>query len=195
MFHTPTVTKIAPALLAAQKLIFAATKDASNPFFKSSYADLNSVIVACKEALNNNGISVLQPIYSDENGEYLETILLHESGEFMASKMKLVLSKNDMQAYGSAVSYARRYSLQSMVFMGAQDDDGEKAVSRDAKTESTKNIENSATKGSKFTKPPTPQTVGLANNQVHNQVNGVTSNLAQTEQVTKTPTNGKALNF
>jgi hypothetical protein len=85
---------------------------------------------ACKEALNNEGISVLQPVQSGPTDDFVETILLHESGEFITSEMKLILTKQDMQAYGSAVSYARRYSLQSLVFIPAEDDDGEKSMSR-----------------------------------------------------------------
>jgi len=128
MKTSETILKIAPAFLKAQQKIESAVKGADNPYFKSKYANLNSVMEACKSFLNEFGISVLQPITSDEHGEYVETILLHESGEFLSSRMKLVLTKNDMQASGSAVSYARRYSLQSLVFIGAEDDDGNAAV-------------------------------------------------------------------
>lgn len=130
MKTSESIKSLSAALLKAQRNIGAATKGSANPFFKSRYADLGSVMEACKEALNNEGITVLQPVQSDVSGDYVETILLHESGEFMSSSMKLVLSKQDMQAYGSAVSYARRYSLQSLVFIPAEDDDGEKAVAR-----------------------------------------------------------------
>lgn len=130
MKTSETIKSLSAALLKAQRNIGAATKGSANPFFNSRYADLGAVMEACKEALNDEGITILQPVQSDESGDFVETILLHESGEFMSSSMKLVLSKQDMQAYGSAVSYARRYSLQSLVFIPAEDDDGEKAISR-----------------------------------------------------------------
>jgi hypothetical protein len=130
MKTSTTIIKIAPALLAAQKEIGSASKDAVNPFFKSKYADLGSVMEACKEALNKNGITVLQPVGTDGMGAtLLETILLHESGEFMSDTMSVtVKQQNDPQAQGSAITYARRYSLQSMVFIPAEDDDAEKAT-------------------------------------------------------------------
>lgn len=140
MNRSESISKISAALLKAQRKIEGASKGADNPYFKSKYANLNSVMEACKEALNENGISVLQPISSDEHGEYVETTLLHESGEFITSRMKLILAKNDMQAFGSAVSYARRYGLQSLVFIGAEDDDGESAVSRPSASASVKNV-------------------------------------------------------
>lgn len=134
MNKSESIAKIAAALVKAQRNIEAASKSAPNPFFKSKYANLNSVMEACKGALNEQGITVLQPVNSTPEGDVVETMLLHESGEFLTSGMKLILSKNDMQAYGSAVSYARRYGLQSMVFIGAEDDDGEAAVGRKHET-------------------------------------------------------------
>lgn len=131
MNRSDTITKIAPALLKAQKNIGAATKGSSNPFFKSKYADLGSVMEACKDALNEAGISVLQPpVVTTGDRHAVETILLHESGEFFATTMMLELPKPNMQELGSAISYARRYSLQSMVFIPAEDDDGEKSMQR-----------------------------------------------------------------
>jgi hypothetical protein len=129
MDKSESITKLAGALLNAQKKIGAATKGKTNPFFKSSYADLGAVMEACKEALNENGVTVLQPVGSDEQGVYVETVLLHESGEFISDKMRIAVKQaNDPQAQGSAITYARRYALQSMVFIPAEDDDGEKAM-------------------------------------------------------------------
>lgn len=129
MIKSDSIAKIAPALLAAQKNIGAAKKESTNPFYKSSYADLGAVMQVCKDELNKNGISVLQPVGTDEQGVYVETLLLHESGEFIADKMRIaVKGPNDPQAQGSAITYARRYGLQSMVFIPAEDDDGEKAT-------------------------------------------------------------------
>lgn len=129
MKYSTTITKIAPALLAAQKEIGAAKKDAENPFFHSTYADLGSVMEACKEALNKNGITVLQPIGTNECGVYVETVLLHESGEWISDGMRISpKSDTNPQDQGSAISYARRYSLQSMVFIPSEDDDANKAT-------------------------------------------------------------------
>lgn len=131
MTTSESITKIAPALLKAQKEIGAAKKGSSNPFFHSKYADLGAVMEACKDALNENGIIVLQPVM----GEMLETVLVHESGEWMKSETKIICKQeNDPQAQGSAISYARRYGLQSFLFIPADDDDGEKAMNRPAQT-------------------------------------------------------------
>jgi hypothetical protein len=120
-----SIIKIVPALLASQKKIEAVEKKADNPFFHSKYADLNSLIDACKSILNANDILVLQPIVDG----HVETRLIHISGEWMSSRTRIVSkSENDPQAQGSAITYARRYGLQSMLFMSAEDDDGEKAV-------------------------------------------------------------------
>lgn len=133
MNRSDTIANIAPALLEAQKEIGAAKKGAENPFFHSKYADLGAVMEACKEALNRNNITVLQPVM----GDCVETVLIHSSGEWISSEtpivQKLTRTTNrdgdvvetisDPQAVGSAISYARRYGLQSMVFIPSEDDD------------------------------------------------------------------------
>jgi hypothetical protein len=121
--------QIASALLKAQSEMSNPKKGATNPFFKSKYADLNSIREAVIPVLNSNGISVLQPIVHTENKNFVKTILLHESGEYLESLTEIVYNKiNDAQAQGSGISYARRYALQSFVCVGADDDDGQKAV-------------------------------------------------------------------
>lgn len=131
MNKSESISILAASLIKAQKEIGGAKKDAKNPFFHSTYADLGAVMEACKNALNDNGIVVLQPIGSDEIGVYVETVLLHESGEFISDRMRIsVKEENNPQAQGSAITYARRYSLQSMVFIPAEDDDGESAMKR-----------------------------------------------------------------
>lgn len=133
MKTSESIKTIAPALLIAQKKMGAAVKGSVNPYYKSSYADLGAVMEACKEALNENGITVLQPVGSDDLGVYVETVLLHESSEYIADRMRIsVKSQNDPQAQGSAITYARRYSLQSMVFIPAEDDDAERATDHKA---------------------------------------------------------------
>lgn len=129
MNKSDSISTLAASLTEAQSKIGGAVKDAQNPFFKSHYADLGSVMSVCKGPLLEHGISVLQLVGSDGNGGYLETVLLHKSGEFISDRMKLVCAKpNDPQAMGSAISYARRYALQSALFIPAVDDDAEHAM-------------------------------------------------------------------
>jgi hypothetical protein len=116
------------ALAAAQLQMGPALKDSSNPAFKSKYADLSSVMAACLPALNSNGIAVFQPTGEDEAGRFVRTILAHESGETIDCRVPLIVSKNDMQGYGSAVTYARRYGLMSMAGIAPEDDDGNAAA-------------------------------------------------------------------
>jgi hypothetical protein len=96
---------------------------------------LNAVREATIPVLNKNGITVLQPMTVFEGKSYVETTLLHESGEFLTSLTEIIVAKqNDPQAAGSAQSYARRYGLQSFLCVGAEDDDGEKSMGRNVKT-------------------------------------------------------------
>lgn len=138
MNKSENIGKISAALVKAQGEMGSATKDAKNPFFKSSYADLNAIREATIPVLNKNGITVLQPTTVFDGKAYVETTLLHESGEFLTSLTEIIAPKqNDPQAHGSGVSYARRYGLQSFLCVGAEDDDGEKAMGRNSKTTSS----------------------------------------------------------
>lgn len=128
MEKSEQIGKLASALCKAQKEMGNAVKDSKNPFFKSFYADLNSVREACLPPLNNNGISAIQPTVCIEGKNYVQTILLHESGEYISSLTEIICSKvNDAQSHGSGLTYARRYGLQSIVNIGADDDDGNAA--------------------------------------------------------------------
>jgi hypothetical protein len=133
MKSSESIKNIIPALLKAQQQMGAATKDSKNPFFKSSYADYGAVLEACKQPLNDNGIVILQPQHTNEYGTFVETLLLHSSGEWVGSETKVVYGKeNDAQAQGSAISYSRRYGLQSLISLPAEDDDGNKASAKSA---------------------------------------------------------------
>jgi ERF superfamily len=122
------IKQIATALLKAQSEMSNPIKGSTNPFFKSKYADLNSIREAVIPVLNANGISVLQPTFTVDSKNFVKTILLHESGEFLESLTEILFAKqNDAQAQGSGISYARRYALQSFVCIGADDDDAQKA--------------------------------------------------------------------
>lgn len=131
MKQSESLSKIAAALLEAQKNMGMAVKAAKNPFFKSKFADLNSVREAVMPALNESGISVLQLMVNEDGRNFVRTTLMHNSGEFISSDTEVVVAKaSDPQALGSAISYARRYGLQAMLCVGAEDDDGERAMSR-----------------------------------------------------------------
>jgi len=128
MKTSQTVEKIAPALLKAQKEITFAVKDSTNPHFKSSYADLESVIEAIKKPLNDNGIIFIQSFSPSEAGKLnLTTRLMHESGEWIEDELTMPLQKNDAQGYGSAATYSRRYALAAITGLYQADDDGNEA--------------------------------------------------------------------
>lgn len=119
------------ALVKAQSEMSNPKKASANPFFKSKYSDLNAVREAIIPVLNAHGIAVLQPHVHMDGKNFVNTKLVHESGEYIDSFTEIITAKqNDPQALGSATSYARRYGLQSLVCVGADDDDGEAAMSR-----------------------------------------------------------------
>ena len=128
MKQSENIEKIALALVKAQSEMGTAIKDSNNPFFKSKYADLNSIREACMPSLSKHGIVLLQPTVSIDGRNYVETILLHESGQWISGLTEILFAKpNDAQAQGSGITYARRYGMQSLVNVGADDDDGNSA--------------------------------------------------------------------
>lgn len=134
MKTSESIKNLSKALLAAQKNMGGAVKGAKNPYFKSNYSDYNSVLEVAKEPLNEAGVIVLQPTVVREGKTLVETTLLHaDSGEYMSGEMEVVCAKaNDPQAYGSAITYARRYALQAMLSIPSVDDDSESAMQRPA---------------------------------------------------------------
>ncbi len=127
---SPGIANVAAALAKAQGAMQHALKDAENPHFKSKYADLASVIDACRAALAANGIAIHQVTYDADNGVIVNTMLLHESGEWLDSGPVFVpVAKGDAQGHGSAYTYARRYSLSLAVGIAQDDDDGNAAAS------------------------------------------------------------------
>jgi hypothetical protein len=122
--------EISAALVKAQKEFGPALKTSTNPHFRSKYADLSACVEAVIDALNNNGIMLMQPTHLCEDGVIVETIFLHESGEQISGgKLHVPASKHDAQGYGSALSYARRYSLMASCGIAPEDDDGNAASS------------------------------------------------------------------
>ena len=132
MKQSEDIALLSEALAKAQSEIEAAKKDSKNPFFKSSYADLNSIYEAIKEVLAKHGIAVPQsPTRAQsENAVGMTTRLLHKSGQWLEDTFDMPIVKRDPQAVGSAITYARRYGLVSMMAVPTEDDDGESAMNR-----------------------------------------------------------------
>ena len=122
------IKQVAAALVKAQRSFGPALKTKTNPHLKAKYADLGACIEAVIDALNENGIMLTQPTHESAEGVMVETVFVHESGEsFSAGKLFLPASKKDAQGYGSALTYARRYSLMAACGIAPEDDDGERA--------------------------------------------------------------------
>ena len=117
--------QIASALVKAQKAFGPALKTATNPHFKSRYADLAACVEAVIGGLNDNGIALIQRNSLDDAGVTVETVFVHESGEMLeCGKLHVPAAKHDPQGYGSALTYARRYSLMAACGIAPEDDDG-----------------------------------------------------------------------
>lgn len=127
MNKSENINELAGALSKAQGMMQSATKDAKNPFFKSSYATLASVIDASRDALSKNNLAVIQSPQNTEKGVVLETTIMHSSGQWVMSTYPINPVKNDPQGIGSAITYAKRYALQSMLCIPSEDDDGNAA--------------------------------------------------------------------
>jgi hypothetical protein len=116
---------LATALVKAQKAFGPALKSSTNPHFKSRYADLAACVEAVIDALNDNGIALIQKNYECANGVMIETMFVHESGEMLeCGILHVPANKQDAQGYGSALTYARRYSLMAACGIAPEDDDG-----------------------------------------------------------------------
>lgn len=132
--------KICAAYVAAFAELEAATKIASNLHFKSKYADLPTVIDAIKPHLAKHGLAFMQMPKPSEGGISIETVLIHSSGDKLSMGVLFVpANKHDAHGYGSALTYARRYALQTCFGLPTEDDDGNAAV-KAQQTASTKTI-------------------------------------------------------
>ena len=122
------IDKLAAALAKAQSEMKGAKKESVNPFFKSTYADLHMVIESSLPFLNKHGLSVVQGNDSEPGSFYVTTMLLHESGQWIKSTLKMPITKVDAQGIGATMTYARRYGLSAMVGIAQYDDDGNSIV-------------------------------------------------------------------
>lgn len=120
---------IASALVKAQREFGPALKTSTNPHFRSKYADLSACVEAVIDALNNNGIYLMQLTDEHENGVKVSTVFVHESGEQISGgSLYMPAAKHDPQGFASALSYARRYSLMAACSIAPEDDDGNAAT-------------------------------------------------------------------
>src|SRR5574338_1238251 len=130
MNKSESIASLAKSLAEVQASLAPAKKDSTNPFFNSTYADLSSVWESCRELLAKHGLSVIQGNSLGANNTVIvETILAHESGEWIQSELCMPLAKNDPQGVGSAITYGRRYGLAAIVGIVADDDDDGNAAS------------------------------------------------------------------
>lgn len=140
LYQEANMKTLAQALVKAQATFGRALKSSDNPYFKSKYADLGSVVDAVMEPLNDHGIAVIQRTEPSETGVIVETLFVHESGEQMsAGRLYLPAPQQDPQKYGGALTYARRYALMSACGIAPEDDDGN-AAAKALKDEQSKPI-------------------------------------------------------
>jgi hypothetical protein len=124
-----TIKSLAKSLVKAQSTISGAIMDSNNPFFGSKYADLESVTMAIKKPLAENGLGYVQRVHRENNFVGVETIIIHESGETFSNGVTWVpVTKNDAHGFGAGLTYARRYSLASCFGVIQTDDDGNGAI-------------------------------------------------------------------
>jgi hypothetical protein len=124
------ITQLAEALAVAQGAIENAAKDSANPFFKSSYADLASIWDAIRCPISANGLAIMQLPSADGPRVTITTVLTHKSGQWISSDLTMTAKDETPQGIGSAITYARRYALQSVAGVAPEDDDGNGASGR-----------------------------------------------------------------
>lgn len=140
--HSPTIGKLTEALAKANLSFEAIKKETENPYFKSQYADLSTLIAATRGALSKNGLVVIQTPRTKEGLVFVTTALLHTSNEWISEDLELRPAKSDPQGCGSAMTYARRYAYQSILnIAGEVDDDGNAASGKTAKGSSKPSID------------------------------------------------------
>lgn len=145
MNQSSSIAALAAALAKAQAEMSGAAKDSANPYFKSKYADLQSVWSACRKPLTDNGLSVIQTSQPTKHGLMLVTTLAHSSGEWIRGYMPILAKDATAQSQGSGITYARRYALAAICGVYQADDDAEAAVGRgftnDPRGDLGKNVE------------------------------------------------------
>jgi hypothetical protein len=189
-----SIKNLSKALLKAQTQMGSAKKDSKNPFFKSTYADLPTVMEVVKTPLNESGIIVLQPSSHRDGKNFITTTLIHsDTGEWMESETEVVSAKaNDPQAFGAAQTYARRFGLQAMLFIPAEDDDGNTAAGRTPSAQTAKpsyyttTVVNAVNVNAEFDAIPNPTPVAQAPTPAPVQATASKSTFRKTKPVATT---------
>ena len=149
MRTSESIENISKALVAFEAEMEGVSKGAENPFFHSKYADLPSILQAIKPLLKKNKLAIVQGIINvgDSAGIVnVETRLIHEGGEWIEIDTPIYLQKFDPQACGSAITYGRRYSIQSLLSLSAEDSDAEDAMMRPTATKNAKQTTHNVSK-------------------------------------------------
>ena len=125
-----TIGKLAGALAKAQSQMTMVEGKSTNPFFNSKYASLAAVLEVAMPALNANEVALVQGNRwsASDNGFYITSMLMHSSGEWIKSEIRMPIAKKDAHGIGAATTYGRRYLLSSMVGVAQADDDGNGAI-------------------------------------------------------------------
>ena len=118
------INEIAKALIEVQSEIMDPVKNATNPHFKNDYADLSAILSIVRPVVSKSGIAVVQTMEPCEFGVTIVTTLMHSSGQWVRSRLSMKPGKDTPQAYGSAITYGRRYSLAAILGITQTDDDG-----------------------------------------------------------------------
>lgn len=138
MNRSEQINELAAALSKAQGQMEGAVKASTNPFFKSRYADLAAVVNALRGPFAANGLAFVQlPLPTEGERVSVETVLLHTSGQWISSIVDVPVAKGDAQGYGSAITYAKRYGLQAMAGLAAEDEDDDGNAAAKAKPRPT----------------------------------------------------------
>jgi hypothetical protein len=128
MNKSDSIKELATALALAQGTIENASKNATNPAFKSKYADLAEIINTVRPVFSEHGLSVVQFPSFDAGVASVETVVMHKSGEWMSGIASAPITKQDAQGVGSAITYLRRYSLAAVAGIAQEDEDANSAV-------------------------------------------------------------------
>lgn len=161
-----SIANLAIALVKFNTEVTTISKDAENPFFKNDYATLDHIMNEVRPTLSKHGLSILQLPSGDGTNVSMKTLILHESGEWLESEALIMKPvKNDPQSVGSCITYARRYSIASVLSLSTgEDDDGNAAThtTQPKKTQETRNTQSNTNTSSQQQTPTTSQNVKLA---------------------------------